>query len=204
MINLLPPEVKEDMRYARRNTRLLSWLFAFSLSLLGVGLIISGGLAYMQSSIRASTTEVENNKAALQTQKVGSTSKQLGEISNNTKLALQVLSREILFSSLLRQLGSSLPEGVVLQEFQVDTVLGGGLTLTAAATNVTTATQLQVNLSDPANKIFEKIDIEKISCTPPKPEVKYPCTAQFRTLFAQDNPFAYIAQPKTTKSGVKQ
>lgn len=191
MINLLPPNVKEDLLYARRNSQLRSWLAAFVLALIGVGLIIAGGTLYMQKSIASNQAKVEAASASLASQKPEQTQKRLEEISANTKLIIQVLSREILFSKLLRQLGASVPANTVLQDFKIDKVQGG-LTLKAVATDITAATQLQVNLSDPKNKIFEKADIESISCVP-DPELQYPCTIQLRALFLKDNPFVYIS-----------
>lgn len=198
MINLLPSNVKQDLFYARRNTRLRGWLFAFGLSLAGVCLIIAGGALYMQNSIEAHQVKVQESRDSLASQKPEQTRKRLEEISANTKLILQVLSREVLFSSLLRQLGASVPTNTVLQDFQLDKVQGG-LALKAVATDIQAATQLQLNLADPKNKIFEKADIENISCDPTV-KTKYPCTVVLRALFAKDNPFVYISTSQTTGS----
>jgi Tfp pilus assembly protein PilN len=136
-------------------------------------------------------------KEQLQAQKIEETQKQIEEISSNTKLATQVLSREVLFSKLLRQLGASLPSNTVLQQFQIEE-FGGGLTLQAAASDIKAATQLQLNLDDPRNEIFEKADIESINCDDESPKL-YPCTIQLKVLFADGNPFTFIGQSKGNK-----
>ncbi len=204
MINLLPPGVKEDMLYARRNTKLRGWLFAFGLSFVGVGVVIFGGALYIQNSVNNYQIALDSTKVALAAQNPGPTQKRVEEISTNTKLILQVLSREILFSKLLRQLGASIPANTVLQDFQLDKIQGG-LSLKAIATDFQTASQLQVNLADPKNKIFEKADIESINCSP-DPKLQYPCTIQLRALFFQDNPFVYIptTKPSNTSGDSKQ
>ena len=70
-----------------------------------------------------------------------------------------------------------------------------GLALTANATSYTTATQVQVNLADPSNKIFAKVDIENITCTQGgSTDPQYPCTVQLRALFSNNNPFLFIHQ----------
>ncbi len=191
MINLLPPETKENMLYARRNTVLLRWVFALLIAWVGVGLIFIGGQIYLSSTIKSTTASLEQSRQSLKDQKFDETTKQLEDLSNNTKLILQVLSREVLFSNLLRQLGSIVPPNTTLQSFQVDK-LQGGLALQAAAKDIESATQLQVNLQDPANKIFEKADIESINCTAPDPDTEYPCQVQIRALFAKNNPYLYI------------
>lgn len=112
------------------------------------------------------------------------------------KLATDVLSREILFSKVLTQLGSVLPAETALQQLQIDD-LKGGLTLSAGAENIAAATQIQLNLADPKNQIFEKADIENINCEGKDPSKPYACIVQIRALFMKDNPFLYIAPNKS-------
>lgn len=190
MINLLPPEIKQDNRYGRLNVTMLHWISALSLTLLVVLAIIGVGFIYLQKNITSYNKQLESSRQQLASQNVGETQKKVEEISNNTKLVTQVLSREILFSKLLRQLGASLPDNTALEEFQVDK-LQGGLSLRGAAKDINAATQLQVNLQDPQNKIFEKADIESIVCNP-VPGKQYPCTVQLRALFTKNNPYLYI------------
>lgn len=198
MINLLPPEYKENIMYARRNRRLLNWSLAMVVSLAVIGLVVAGGYLLMNNSIKSQTAQAEKARQQLKDEKIDETKARLDEISSNTKLILQVLSREILFSSLLKQLGASLPSGTTLQSIQIDKVQGG-ITLKALAKDVDAATQIQVNLSDPDNKIFQKADIESINCTPSDNKAIFPCTVQLRALFAKDNPYVYISN--TSKSG---
>jgi Tfp pilus assembly protein PilN len=194
MINLLPTGTKEEMFYARRNTALLKWVMSLGVSLVGIVIIVVAGNILLQVSINNYSSETTKVQQQLQSQKIDETQKQIEEVSSNTKLATKVLSREVLFSKLLRQLGASLPTDTVLQQFQIEE-LGGGLTLQAAAADINAATQLQVNLADPRNKIFEKADIENISCNDEIPG-QYPCTIQLKALFADNNPFTLISQPK--------
>jgi Tfp pilus assembly protein PilN len=170
---------------------LLRWIIALAIALVGVGVLVGGGNIYIQYSIRSHSADVEQGKARLSEQKIDEVQARLDDISSSTKLAIQVLSKEILFSKLLRQLGASTPPNTVLQQFQVDKV-EGGLSLQALATNVNAATQLQINLEDPANKIFAKADIENITCSNASEGLKYPCTVQVRALFAKDNPYTFI------------
>jgi hypothetical protein len=192
MINLLPPDIKQDMHYGRRNVILMRWLAACSFALGAILIIIAIGYLYLSQTAASQARQTEAARQNLESQNVGETQKKIEEMSNNIKLSTQVLSREILFSKLLRQLGASLPADTSLQEFQVDK-LQGGLTLRGGAKNINAATQLQVNLQDPNNKIFEKADIENISCAPAVPNVPYPCTVQIRALFAKNNPYLYIS-----------
>lgn len=197
MINLLPTNYRETLLYARRNTSLRGWLVAFVIALSGLAVLIGGGYFYLQNEINKQSKVLESARSDLSAQDLDGTRKKLDDISANTKLVLQVLQREILFSKLLRQLGASLPPNTALTQIQIDEVKGG-LTLQAAALDINSATQLQVNLQDPENKIFEKADIESINCNDPDPATRLPCTVQIRALFAAENPYVYIPSTQTS------
>lgn len=199
MINLLPTSTKEDMTYARKNSALLRWTFVLALALLGVGLIVASGTFYLMQTAKTYEKRSADAKLALQSQNIEDTQKKVDEISNNVKLTNQVLGREILFSKLIKQLGSALPQNTSLQQLQIDSVKGG-INLSAASKDIDSGTQIQVNLQDPKNQIFEKADIDSISCEQAS-EKAYPCTVQIRALFAKNNPFLYITP---TATGAKQ
>lgn len=197
MINLLPTAYRQSLAYARKNTSLRGWIITLTIVLLGVVIITGFGYWYLNNEIKKQQSTLQTARAELQRQNIDGTRKRLDEISSNTKLILQVLEREVLFSKLLRQLGASLPPNTALSQIQIDE-LDGGLTLQAKAANIDAATQLQVNLQDPENKIFEKADIENITCDNPEPGSTLPCTVQLRALFAKENPYTYIPSKKTT------
>ncbi len=203
MINLLPPTMRKDMSYARKNSILLKWSTTFALAILGAGLIIASGMIYLTETTKNFEKRSETAQLALKEQKIEETQKQVEEMSSNIKLATDVLSREILFSKVLRQLGAVLPAETSLQQLQIDD-LKGGLTLSARSKDIPAATQIQLNLEDPNNQIFEKADIENINCEAAGTSTatsqdqsetnnQYPCVVQIRALFMKDNPFSYIA-----------
>lgn len=184
--------------YARRNNVLKKWLIILILALIGAFIISSAGLFYLIKSTKNQQNVVSQTKGQLQTQNIDATQKNLDSISTNVKLAISVLSKEILFSKLLNQLGTILPANTTLQDLQIDK-LQGGINITARAKDINSATQVQLNLNDPKNKIFDKADIESISCGQEDANKAYPCTVQIRALFKKDNPFMYISP--TSKAG---
>ncbi len=199
MINLLPPEVKSNYGYARRNTKLLKWSFVLLASIALLGSVGLAGQLYLQRTTKSLADQVEKGNADLQAQKLDETQKQVEGISNDLKLVVQVLSKEVLFSSMLKQIGSVMPPGAVLTELNISK-LQGGLDLQAAATDYQTATQVQVNIADPKNKLFASADIVNIQCgaTSDAAKSQYPCTVQIRALFAKQNPFLFITKPAAT------
>lgn len=200
MINLLPPDVKENISYARRNTRLRKWCIALFVSVLAVAGIVTAGQLYMQRSIRTYSAQVEQGNQQLEAQQLAETQNKVKDLTNSLKLVVQVLQREILFSKLLRQIGAALPNGSILTDLSINTVQGG-LDLRASAVDYQTATQVQINLEDSNNKIFEKADIVNVQCASDPASAntpaEYPCTVQVRALFSKDNPFLFIAKGTT-------
>ncbi len=192
MINLLPSGYRKDLLFARQNSVLRKWIFVLFITFIGVLVIIGGGFLFLQNEVRNQSKTLAASQNNLKSQDIDGTTKQLDEISTNTKLILQVLDREILFSKLLRQLGSILPANTALQQIEIAD-LKGGIALQAGASSIESATQLQLNLQDPNNKIFQKADIENINCSKPLEGSIYPCTVQLRALFNDNNPYKYIS-----------
>lgn len=191
MINLLPTETKATISYARRNTVLRKWIIATVVGVVGIIIIIAAGQLFVVRSTDSWQRQVNTTKEQLGAQKLDETQARITEISDSIKLATQVLSKQVLFSKLLTQVGAAIPPGSALQSLSISSP-EGGIDLTAVATSYQTATQVQVNLSDPSNNIFEKADIVNVSCLEETGADSYPCRVTIRALFAKDNTFQYV------------
>jgi Tfp pilus assembly protein PilN len=201
MINLLPPELKQDYRYARHNRRLVRWAFVFVLAIFGVAVITASGLVIMNDSITSYQTNIATMQSRLVSQNMAQTEQQVAGISSNLKLMVNVLSKEILFSKLLERLGSITPPNVILTDLSISQT-ESAIDITAQTVNYNAATQLQINLADTSNQIFSKADIVNISCLNPATatDPAYPCTASLRAQFTKNNPFLFI-NSSTQKAG---
>ena len=192
MINLLPPDVRQNITYARRNARLLKWTVSLLIGIAGIGLVTGTGYLYMNRLGNNYAAQAHQAQADLNKQNPVAIQKQVEDITSSLKLVVQVLSREVLFSKLLTQIGASLPTGSVLTGLSINKVQGG-IDLQANATDYQTASQVQVNLQDPNNKIFNKADIISIRCdTSSNTNLAYPCAVAIRAQFASNNPFLFI------------
>lgn len=199
MINLLPNDIKESTVYARRNTRLMHWALALIAGTIGVALVVVFGLFYMNRSINNYSQQKQKTQTELNTQKLDETQKRVQEVSGSLKLVVQVLSREVLFSKLIKQIGAAIPANASLNDLKIAKTQGG-IDLTAIASDYNTATQVQVNLADPTNKIFDKADILNITCASANNlNPRYPCTVTIRAQFASSNPFLFINTTGTSK-----
>lgn len=197
MINLLPSETKQQISFARRNNTLRKWTIASFVGVVGIALVYAAGLWFMHRSTANVQAQVSNTTEQLKAQKLDETQKRVAEISDSVKLASQVLSKQVLFSKLLTQIAAAMPPGAALQSLSINSTQGG-IDLTAVATNYNTASQVQVNLADPANKIFEKADIVTVNCQTSATPTQYPCQVTIRALFTKNNTFQY-----STTQGVK-
>ncbi len=189
MINLLPPKVKTGYRYARRNVLLRKWVAAFLIALVGMGALATYGLLNIKQSTVNHNSQIAATEADFQKEKSVDTQKHVQDISNNFKLAVKVLSQEVLFSQLIKQIAAAIPANANLTGLTINQVQGG-IDISANATDYQTATQVQVNLADPKNKIFSKADIISVACS--GDGSTYPCTVNIRALFAANNPFLFI------------
>ncbi len=195
MINLLPSALKQEYQYARRNTTLVHWLIALGFGFIGLIAISTIGVFYLQQTANSYEAQATAGDESLKKSDQVAVEKQVLDISNSLKLAVQVLSQEVLFSKMLKQLAVITPSNATLSNLNISQ-LQGGVDITAKTTDYNAATQLQVNLTDPANQIFAKADIVSIVCTSTpasgQAPVRYPCTVVIRALFANNNPFLFI------------
>lgn len=181
MINLLPNDYKLRLRYGRLNISLAQWLGASAVIIAGLGLILGVGWLYMDQQIKNLNRSIATTQEQLKTQKLEEVREQADEISQNIKVISQVLSREIRFSSLIQEIGKVMPPGAVLSSLTLSDKVTGAVDLNAQTRDSTAAAQIAINLSDPKNNIFAKVDIVNVNCSL---EAKnYPCTATLRALF---------------------
>lgn len=195
MINLLPPATKQNFEYARRNTRLLRWITRFGLAIAGIAVVVLSGLMYMNRSITALNSQIALSQEQLKTAKLEETQKKVEDMTGSLKLVVTVLSKEILFSKMIQKIGGAMPPNTVLTALSINKVQGG-IDLQAQATDYTTASRIQVNLSDPKNQIFTKADINSITCTKDTTssalDTKYPCKVAIRAEFGTNSQFYFI------------
>lgn len=192
MINLLPPDIKKSMGYARKNATLLRWLSALVVSIAGIFVIIFFGQLYIDQATNRLEEEITQSEENLQQRDIDNVQNRVQEISNSLNLVVDVLSEQILFSNLIRSVGSVIPEGAVLTGLTINEV-EGGIDLSADATDYDTATQVQLNLEGPSNEIFTKADILNVSCeSSPEEDNAYPCQINLRALFGQNSQFLLL------------
>lgn len=195
MINLMPPAQKEAILYARRNNFLIRWIVAILLAAVGIVVVAGGSLFYLSKDTKAYEEKNNETKAILAAQNETETLSRVSEISGSLKLVVDVLSSQVIFSELLPHIGEIMPSGTVLQDLSLNSQLKGGIDLEIGAVSQQAAAQAQVNLSDRANGVFEKADINSLTCGVSDEPTPYPCKVTIRALFINgENPFLLLNQ----------
>lgn len=198
MINLLPPESINNIRYGRHNTRLRKWLFGIWVAIAGLIVILAGGWIYIKQQSNNLQANIDNTNQQLTDQNLSQVQKDAKEISGDVKVINQLLNQEIHFSGLIQAIGNAMPPGAILDSLSLSKV-SGTLDLTASAKSYTSAAQIAVNLSDPKNDLFSKADIVNISCTPAAGQA-YGCGVTLKVLFSKTAQTKFLGVPKDVKS----
>jgi hypothetical protein len=201
MINLLPFGLNKGYRYARSNVILRRWVVIQLIALIGLAAIATYGLLTLEQSSREYSNKISSRQDMLRVEQYDKTQAHIKNINGNFKLVIKVLEQEILFSELIKQIGTTIPSRANLTGLNISQTKGA-IDISANAADYKTATQVQVNLSDPQNKIFSRADIVNINCggggssasgsATKAVNSKYPCTVNIRALFAPDNPYLFI------------
>jgi hypothetical protein len=204
MINLMPATSKSAIMYARYNSRLLHWTIGCLFIIIAMGATVVLGGFYIDSAKNNLSKSITQTKDTITSQKLDKVQAQAESISSGVKLIVQVLSKEILFSKLLQQIGALMPTGATLGDIALTNNVTGAIDLTANAIDYQSATQVQVNLQDPKNNLFDKVDTTSVSCVD-APQTggsgvvsKYKCQILVRALFKPTAAVTFLANPPTS------
>lgn len=186
MINLMPPEQKKEIRYARRNEHLIKWVIGVLIALAIILSLVLGSIVFLRQNASSNTNHATKVNQDLKAQKQEETIARVNELSGNLKLTVDVLENEILFSKLLEQIGNVMPNNTILTSLTLTNELSGGLDLVVNSVDYESGVQAQLNLADPEKGLFQKADIGSVQCNFAEPS-DYPCSTSIRVLFAEDN-----------------
>lgn len=209
MINLLPTNYADSIRYGRQNTHLRGWLLGMAGAIAGLIIIFAGGWEYINMQSKTLQKNIDTTNQQLQAQKLAKVQADAKQITGDIRVINQVLGSEVRFSDLIQAIGNDMPPGTILGGISLGKVTGG-LDLSVGAKDHISAAQAAVNLSDPNNKLFSKLDIVSVSCNSSASSgssssstttfnPSYPCTATFRALFSNEAKTKFLNVPKATQ-----
>lgn len=160
MINLLPDEVKRDIRAARMNVLLLKYnlyTFVFLLMLIGISAMFFVFLNFTQSSaVQTSTKNQEKSVKLLDVQK------EADQYKNNLAMAKKILDESINYTDVILSITELVPSGVVLDFINLKPEdFGTPLQFAAHATSFDKASQLKDNFQN--SEIFSNVFIQNLA-----------------------------------------
>lgn len=194
MINLLPTSYAESIRYGRQNAVLRKWLIGAAAAILGLGLILLGGLVYINQQSKSFQKDIDVTNQQLQVQNLAGVQKDAKEITGDITTINKILSQEVRFSDIIQAIGNVMPPGAVLGNLSLSNKVAGGVDLSANAKDYASATNVAVNLNDPSNQLFTKVDIVSINCSSAA-LTDYPCTVSLRALFSKTAQQKFLSVP---------
>lgn len=197
MINLLPTDYADTIRYGRQNTKLRGWLIGIAGAIIGLVIIFAGGWVYINQQSKSLQKNIDGTNQQLKAQSLSSVQANAKEITGDIKVINQVLGTEIRFSDLIQAIGGDMPPGTILGSLSLSKV-SGTLDLSASAKDYSSAAQIAVNLSDPKNNLFSKVDIVNVSCSSSLDQA-YKCGATLKALFSKTAQTKFLSVPKDTK-----
>lgn len=198
MINLMPPERKKTINYSRLNERLLKWTVGCLIIVAAMAAVVVVGSVYIDQTKSNLTKSIDSTKKTITDQKLDEIGADAETLSSGIKLVVQVLSKEVQFSKLLQEIGRLMPSGATLGNIQLSNSVSGAVDLTANAVDYQSATQVQLNLQDPNNNLFDKVDTQTVSCSDTTEssssgvDSKYRCQIVIRALFKSDASVTFL------------
>ena len=198
MINLIPATYADAIRYGRQNTVLRKWLFGGACAIAGLIIITLSGWVYLDEQAKNLQKNLNMTNQQLSTQNLAQVQKDAKEITGDIKVINKVLSQEVRFSELIQAIGSDMPPGTVLASLSLSNKVNGAIDLSASGKDYTSITQIPINLSDPNNQLFSKVDVVNVSCSTAA-TTAYKCTSTLRALFSKQAQTKFLNAAVGTK-----
>lgn len=175
MINLLPYEMKKELRAARVN----NVLFRYSLVLLfsGIFLGIVGAGVYLYIGMTKSSIESVVNSTGSGSSTVNDTEAQVRNLQQQVTGAKAIVDSGIKYSKVLIGLGQALPEGVIVEKLSLtDSDFDKPINLDLWATNTQAAGLISSSLS--GSQLFSAVTVGTISASSNPVISEYPVNAK--------------------------
>ncbi len=160
MINLLPPDIKQEIIFARKNVMLVQYCVLAGIVGLALVAILFFGLTIMSNDERLIKKAITEREATLASLK--SSEDEAQELASQITTIGSLLNTELNYSDVIVQIGSLIPEGATLQNLDLQqTIKTDPLSLTVLVDTQAKAAVLQQNFEN--SPLFAGADIQTIA-----------------------------------------
>ena len=172
MINFLPPEIKSDIKYRRKNKKLINWLLVLITFIFIIIITIGFGIFIINQKASNLDRLVTVSEQRITDQDLESYQKKAEGFSNNLETAIKLLKDQLLFSKIIRTIGATLPPNTKLEKLEYTTA-NEILTLNIKSPDQNTISVAYKNIQESGSKensLFSKADLVKVTCSTEKNE----------------------------------
>lgn len=158
MMNLLPTDMKTEIRAARTNVILVRYIGILLIALLVIGGVIYGTFVLLQFTNQSAKSLIEAND--VQAGVYSQTKSQVDTLSASLASAKTILNDEVLYSKVLIDIAQLMPPGTVIDKIALNKASFNGtpIALTVYATTTETAVQLQEKFR--SSTLFSSINFQ--------------------------------------------
>ena len=160
MINLLPPQAKENIRFARLNVTMIEYAVLVLVTTVGLISILFYGQS-LASHEESLLSNLVNDKRSNLSQYDSELAK-AKELDKRIDTISALLGLETNFSKLLPAIGGIVPQGTVINGLELDTEDSNSLTINGESTSQTGPSIFRENLAK-SDKLFSRADIVNIN-----------------------------------------
>jgi hypothetical protein len=164
MINLLPDTLKQDNKYAKLNSQLISLFYSLIAILAITSTVYVFGVFMLGKKLTTATTDLESQNALLAKTKTEGVAKSL---SDSISSAATILKREKKFSIIIKQIASTLPSGSQLSGLALTNEPKQPLSFNVNIPNEEVALVIKKNIQEKidvdGDRVFTDADIQSIN-----------------------------------------
>lgn len=134
MINLLPDETKRQIRAAHTNTMLVKYLLVLGFAIGFLVLACTASYFFLVNTKESNQKILDSGQS--QTSIYSVLKKQVDTLRSNLSTATSILDEQVSYSSIIMEIASVLPSGVVMDSLNLDgSTLGTPITLQLRASS---------------------------------------------------------------------
>jgi len=161
MINLLPDSSKKQIRSARMNVNLISYIITLCFAVIFLSLVCFISYLILNDSKTAAEKIITNNQST--SSAINSPlDSQIGTMNTNFSVAKNIFGKQISYSNIIMSLGSVMPSGVVIDSLSFDSnTISSSITIKARAKSSENVTTLKSNLQ--SSTLFSNSNVGNIS-----------------------------------------
>lgn len=192
MINLLPPEIKQSVRYARLNVILIQYAVV---ALFAVFVVLSL-MMFGQASLNTTKSELEEliEVDQVKISELAQVNAEAQQLSDTVDTISALLDDEVKFSILFQEIGSVIPPGVVVSGLTLSKESTEPISLSIRADSAEKAGVLQENILE--SELFLSADILNVSQISGS-SGPYQFTAELQAYYNPEVPLSSLDDPVT-------